>query len=164
MELYFDHDMVLVAFDVFHVVECRVVVCRDDGFSFWSVPQHMSYRGHSSFPDCSGTESMSISLICCLPCHGAFFLFCWQDRACGLNGFGVIVDPAARCPGFLHLRQSCSLMRHWNSSLEMLHCGRLLVVSNSIGSPRFWLLLFVGRYVPSGFRGVLSVGDVLGDL
>ena len=156
--------MVLVAFECFRVVECRVVVCRDDGFSFWSVPQPISYWGHSSFPNCSGTESMSISLICCLPCHGAFFLFCCQDRAFGLNGFGVIVHPAARCPGFPHLRHSCSLMRRWNSSFEMLSRGRLLVASNCIGSPWFWLLLFVGRYVPSGFRGVLSVRDVVGVL
>ena len=153
--------MVLVAFQCFLVVECCVVVCREDGFSFWSVPQPISYWGHSSFPNCSGTDSMSISLICCLSCHGAFFLFCCQGRAGGLNGFGVIVHPAARCPGFPHLRQSCSLMRRWNSFLEMLCGGRLLVASNSIGSPWFWLLLFVGRYVPSGFRGVLSVRDVV---
>ena len=153
--------MVLVAFERFRVVECRVVVRRDDGFSFWSVPQPISYWGQSSFPDCSGTDSMSISLIYCLPCHGAFFLFCCQGRAFGLNCFGVIVHPAARCPGFPHLRQSCSLMRRCNSSLEMLSRGRLLVVSNFIGFPWLWLLLFVDRYVPSGFRGVLSVRDIV---
>ena len=153
--------MVLVAFECFRVVECRVIVCRDDGFSFWSVPQPISYWGRSSFPDCSGINSTSISLICCLPCRGAFFLFCCQGHVCGLNGLGVIVHPAARCPGFPHLRQSCSLMRRWNSSFEMLSRGRLLVASNSIGSPWFWSLLF-GRYVPSGFRGVLSVRDVVG--
>ena len=153
--------MVLVAFECFRVVKCRIGVCSGDGFSFWSVPQPISYLGLSSFPDCSGTDSMSISLICCLPCHEALFLFCCQSHACGLNSFGVIVHPAARCPGFPHLRKSCSLMRRWTSSLEMLSRGRLLVASNSIGSPLFWLLLFVGRYVPSGFRGVLSLRDIV---
>ena len=52
-------------------------------------------------------------------------------------------------------------MRRWNSSFEMFSRGRLLVASNSIGSPWFWLLLFVDRYVPSGFRGVLSVRGVV---
>ena len=55
-------------------------------------------------------------------------------------------------------------MRLWNSSLEMLSHGCPLVASKSIGSPQFWLLLLVGRYVPSGLRGVLSVRDVVGVL
>ena len=37
----------------FCVVECRMVVFHDDGFSFGSDPPTISYWGHSSFPDCS---------------------------------------------------------------------------------------------------------------
>ena len=156
--------MVFVIFECFRGVECRVVVCRDDGFSFFSVREHISYWRHSLFPDCSGTDSLSISLIRCLPSHGAFFLFCCQSRACGLNDFDVIVHPAAQCSGFLHWRQSRSLMRLWNSSPLMLSRGCLPFASKSIGSRGFWLLLFDSRYVPFGFHGVFSVRDIVGAL
>jgi len=41
MLLYLDHNMVIVVFEAFRVVECRIVVLHDDGFSF--VPQTISY-------------------------------------------------------------------------------------------------------------------------
>jgi len=79
-----------------------------------------------------------------------------QFLACALNGlspsfFGQLL---ARCPGCAHLRHSSSRILLWNSSLEMLNLGRLLVVSSSMGSPEFWFPLFAGQYVPSGFCGI----------
>ena len=135
VELYLDHDVVFVFFECLRVVECRVIFCRDNGFSFWSVPQPISYCELFSFPDSAGIDLISISLICWLACHGTGFLFGCQGRACGSNGLGVILHLAAWCPGFPHLRHSCSFIRLWNSSLEMLGLGCLRVTSKFIGSP-----------------------------
>src|ERR1700712_4889954 len=129
--------MVVVVFESFLVVECRVVCFRVCGFSFCSAPQTISYWGQSSFPDCSGFSSTSIALIFGLVCHGAGFLVGCQFFACGLNGLGsfFLSHAAALWPGLPQFRQSCSLMRRWNSSLDMLSLGRLFVASRSIGSP-----------------------------
>src|ERR1700712_382992 len=102
--------MVVVVFEGFPVVECRVIVFQDDGFSFWSVPQPISYWGQSSFPDCSGSFSTSISLIFCLFCHGAGFLVGCQFLACGLGGVGSHLFSATLWPGRPHLRHSRSLI------------------------------------------------------
>ena len=134
MQLQFDHNIVLIIFTCFRVVECRVVVCHHDGFPFWSVPQPISCWEHSSFPNCSATDSILISLIYCLPCHAAGFLAGCQFSASGLNDLGF-PQSHILCPGVPHLRYSLSLLCHWNSSLEMLNRGCLLVDSKSIGSP-----------------------------
>ena len=65
--------MVMVVFEGFRVVECRVVVFQDDGFSCGSVPPTISYWGHASFPDSSGSCSATISLILGLVCQGVGF-------------------------------------------------------------------------------------------
>jgi len=129
--------MVIVVFKGFRIVECRVVVFQDDGFSCGSVPQTISYWGHSSFPDCSGSCSTLISLILGLVCHGAGFFVGCQLLVCALNGLGpsFFVQFLAKCPGCVHLRHSCSRILFWNSSLEILNLGRFLVASSSMGSP-----------------------------
>jgi len=129
--------MVIVGLESFRVIECHVVVFHDDGFSFGSVPQSISYWRHSSFPDCLGSCSTSISLILGLVCHGATFWMGCQPLACVLNGwclsfFGQLL---AKCPGRAHLRHSCSRILLSNSSQEILNLGRLQVASSSIGSP-----------------------------
>jgi len=129
--------VVIVVFECICVVECRVIVFHHDGFSFGSVGQTISYWGQSSFPDCSGSCSTSISLIFGLVCHGAVFFAGCQFLACALNGlgpsfFGLFL---AKCPGCAHLRHSCSHILLWNSSLKMLNLGRFRVASSSIGSP-----------------------------
>ena len=92
-----------------------------------------------------------------LVCQGAGFFMGCQLLACTLNGLGpsFFVQSLAWCLGCAHLRHSRLRILLWNSSLEMLNLGCFWVVSNSKGSPYSWLLLFGGRYVPSGFRGVL---------
>jgi len=118
------------------MVECRVVVFHDDGFSFGSVPQTISYWGQSSFPDCSGSCSISISLILGLVCQGATFFVGCQFLACALNSLGpsFLRQLQAKCPGCGHLGHSCSRIL-WNSSLEMLNIGGLTLASSAIGSP-----------------------------
>jgi len=54
--------MVVVVFKCFCVVEYRVVVFHH-GFTLESVPQTISSWGNSSFADCAGSCSTSISLI-----------------------------------------------------------------------------------------------------
>src|ERR1700712_3315744 len=127
--------MVVVVFEGFRVVECHVVDFQDDGFSFRSVPQTISYWGQSSFPDCSGSFSTSISLILGLDCHGAGLFVGGQFLAGGLEGVVSHLLSAALWPGFPHLRHNRSFIRLWNSSLDILNLGRLLVASRSIGSP-----------------------------
>jgi len=61
----------------------------------------------------------------------------------------------AKSPGCVHLRDSCSRILLWNSSLEMFNLCHSRVGSSSIGSPYFRLPLLVGPYVLSGFRGVI---------
>ena len=129
--------MVIVVFECICVVECRVIVFHDDGFSFGSVPQTISYWGQSSFSDCSGSCSTSISLIFGLFCQGAVFFAGCQLLDCALNGldpsfFGQLL---AKCPGCAHLRHSCYRIPLWNSSLGMLNLGRLRVASSAMGSP-----------------------------
>src|ERR1700712_1047798 len=127
--------MVIVVFESFRVVECRVIVFQDNGFSFWSVPQTISCWGQLSFPDCSGPFSTSISLILGLDCHGAGFFVGCQLLAGWLKGVVSHLLSAALSPGFPHLRHNRSLIRFWNSSLDMLNLGRFLVAFRSIGSP-----------------------------
>jgi len=117
--------MVLVVIECFCVVECRVLVFHDDGFSFGYVPQPISYWGQSSFPDSSGSFSTSISLIFGLVCQGAVLFAGCQFLACALNGLGpsFFVQLLAKCPGCAHLRHSCSRILLWNSSLEILNLG-----------------------------------------
>ena len=131
--------MVIVVFECICVVECRVVVFDDDGFSFGSVPQTISHWGPSSFPDCSGPCATSISLFFVLVCQGAVFLAGCQRLTCALNGLGpsFLGQLLAKCPGCAHLSHRCSRILLWNSSLEMLNLGRFRVASNSIGSPYF---------------------------
>src|SRR6195952_450364 len=101
--------MVIVVFESFRVVECRVVVFQDNGFSFWSVPQTIAYWGQSSFPDCGSSFSTSISLIFGLVCHGVGFLVGCQFSACGLDGRGLsfLSHTTTLWPGCPHYRQSC---------------------------------------------------------
>ena len=83
--------MVIVLFEGFRVFECRVVVLHDDGFSFWYVPQTISYWRDLSFPNCSGSCSTSISLILGQVCQGAIFFVGCQLLACALYGLGPSV-------------------------------------------------------------------------
>jgi len=55
MLLSLDHDIVIVVFECIRVVECRVGVLHNDGFSFRSVPPSICYWEQSSFPDWSGS-------------------------------------------------------------------------------------------------------------
>jgi len=111
--------MVVVVFEGFRVGEYGVVVFHDDGVSFGSVSQTISYWGHSSFPQCSGPCSTSISLIFGLVCQWAIFFAGCQLLACALNGLGpsFVVQLLAKCPGCPHLRHCCSRILLWNSSL-----------------------------------------------
>src|SRR6201995_5780530 len=143
MQVYFDHNVVVFVFECLRVVECRVIVFHDDGFPFESVPQTISYWGHSSFPDCSGSFSTSISCILCRGCHGAFRFAGCQLLVFGLNGFGwsCLVQTSARCPGCAHFRHNLSRMRLRNSSGGMFNLGRLLNASKSIASPPWVVVL-----------------------
>ena len=137
MWLYFEHNILVVVFVGICVVECRVVVFQNDGFSFWSVPQTISYWGHSSLPDCSCCCSTLITLVLGQVCQGAVFLVGCQLLPCALNGLVISFSGQllAKCQRCAHLRHSCSRILRWDSSLKMLNLGRLRVASNSIGSP-----------------------------
>jgi len=80
--------MVTFLFEGFCVVECRVVLYQDDGFSFGSVPQTISYWGHQSFPKCSGSSSTSISMKLGLDCQGVGLFVGCQLVVFSLNGLG----------------------------------------------------------------------------
>jgi len=78
--------MVIVVFKCIRVIESRVVVFHNDGFPLGSVPQTLSYWGHSSFPAGSGSSLTLHSLIMGLVCQEeAFFVGC-QFLACAFNG------------------------------------------------------------------------------
>ena len=119
------------------IIQVITLVFQDEGFSFGSVPQTISYWGQSSVPDCSGSCSTSISHILRLFCQGAGFFAGCQLLACALNGLGPYFfgQLLAKCPGCAHLRHSCSRILLWNSSLEILNLGLFRVASSSIGSP-----------------------------
>ena len=133
MGLWYGHCSYLIVGSL----QCQIVVFHDDGFSFRSVPQTISYWGHSSFPDCSGSFSTSISWIFCRVCHGAFRFAGCQLFARGLNCFGwsCLVQASARCPGCAHFRHNFSRMRLLNSSGDRFSLGRRLNASKSIASP-----------------------------
>jgi len=128
--------MVIVVFEGFRVGEGHLLVFHDDGFLLGSVPQTISYLGHSSFPDCSVSCSTSISLLLGLVCQGAIFFAGCQLLASAFNALGssFFGHLLAMCPGWAHLRHSCSRILLWNTSLEILNLGRLRVVSSSIAS------------------------------
>ena len=88
--------------------------------------------------------------------RGAFFVGC-QHLTCVLHGLGpsFVVQLRAKCPGCAHSGHSCSRILLWHSSLEMLNLGRLQVGSSFIASQYLQRPLSMGRYVPSGFRGVV---------
>jgi len=148
--------MVIVVFKGFGVFKCRVVVCHDDGFSFGSLPQTISYWGHSRFADCWGCSLTSIPLILCLVFHRAGFLVGGQLLACALNELApsILVQYMAKYSGGALLGHSGSRILLDNSSLMMLNLDCFRVASNSMGSPLLCWLLFVGLNVLSGFCGI----------
>jgi len=80
--------------------------------------------------------------------QGVVFRGCQVLAFLGLSLISpVLRHSRAWCPGFPHLKHNFSLIRRWNSLLERLRFGRLLVASRSIGSPLCSIVL----NVPSEF-------------
>jgi len=153
--------MIVFLFQCCRKAQCRTVLVIDDVFPFESIPQTISYWGLSSFPDCSASSSSSISLMSGLILPGVVFRSC-QVFAFLYPSLGspVLWHSRAWCPGFPHLKDNFSLIRRWNSLLERLRFGCLLVASRSIGSPLCSMVL----NVPSEFLRDSEVFIVAGSL
>ena len=135
------------------------------GGRFGSIPQAISYWGHSSFPNCSGSFSNSISWIFCHGCLGVFRFAGCELPAGGFTSrsWPCLSHTSALCPGCCHFRQSRSRMLRLNPSGERLSLGRLLKAFRSIASSP-WVAVR-GWYVPLRFLGTscffVAVVDVL---